>query len=141
MRIVYPTSTPTHWASVAGGITNTPQTGDLVVAGLLIDLGPPNYPYKFEAEVLADDRQTQGGLVYSKVRATRRQGVFAFGNIHSSKLPAWRSWYFWTQGFRIPFYIEFPDTTLVRCVAPGAFPLALVKLERWAGSFTAMETL
>lgn len=108
--------------------------------GVVLEITDPNYPFSFENSVVADDRITQGGASYAVVRYSARSGQWDYSNIHSAEVDSWRDWYSATQGMRLPFIAEIGAANY-RAVAPGAFPLTLVKLERWAGQLNVQEAL
>jgi hypothetical protein len=144
MRIVYHPDSATmsdyalgQWLSATlAAIDNPPAPG------IALDLGNPDYPWSFEPEYLADDRETSGGKCFSRIRATRLQGMLNMSAVHSGELPAWRGWYAATLGFRRPFALRLPELTVLGAVAPvKKFPLALVSLEEWAGQINVVEWL
>lgn len=108
--------------------------------GAVVTLTPPSLPWAFEPSVNADDRRSEGGLLFSRVLYTAREGEWAFDNVPEPEVAAWRAWYVATKGWRLPFVLEFRDL-LVVAVAPGPFPLAMSRPERWAGRMTIIEAL
>lgn len=108
--------------------------------GIAATITRPNYPAAFETGVVADDRATQGGVGYSRILYRGRTGTLDFTNVPHGEIPAWRAWYAATLGFRLPSVIELDAAYAI--VAPsGAFPLQLVRQERWAGRLEIREAL
>lgn len=131
------------WLTAALAAVPTAPAGEIVtvpVPGILLDLGLPNYPWQVETDYLSDDRETQGGKTYSRIRAERRQGRLNFSGVPSCMIDQWRAWHVATRGGRIPFIVQLPDLSAMIAVAPGSFPLSLVSMERWAGSLAVRET-
>lgn len=142
MRVVYHPSGATlsdyalnQWLiATLAAIDNPPSPG------VALELCNPDYPWQFELEYLADDRETQGGKTFSRIRTTRLTGVLNMSTVHSSEIPAWRNWYAATVGFRIPFVLRLPDLTVLAAVSPAKkFPLSLVSLEEWAGLLNVVQ--
>ena len=105
-----------------------------------LDLGLPDYPYQIDAVYLTDDRETQGGVTHSRLRAVLRRGELNFSSVHTDDVAAWRAWYAATQGFRRPFAVELPDGQTLLAAAPAnRFPLILTSLESWEGSLSLRE--
>lgn len=144
MRVVYHPSAATlsdlalnQWLIATLAAIDSPPSPSVA-----LELCNPDYPWQFEPEYLADDRETQGGHVHSIVRATRLTGVLNISAVHSSEIPAWRNWYAATVGFRKPFVLRLPDLTVLAAVAPAKkFPLSLVSLEEWAGSLNVVQRI
>lgn len=108
--------------------------------GVAATLANPDYPAAFETGAVADDRVTLGGVTHSRILYTGRAGVLAFTNVPHGEIAVWRAWYAATQGFRLPSAIELDAAYAI--VAPaGAFPLQLVRQERWAGRIEIREAL
>lgn len=142
MRVVYHPNgaTLTPYAMSLWLAATVAAIGNPPAPGVALDLGDPDYPWRFETGYLADDRETQGGKTFSRIHATRLQGTLNFSGVPSSELPGWLAWYEATQGFRQTFVLQLPDMTVLRAVAPAIqFPLELVKQERWAGSLNVVE--
>lgn len=109
--------------------------------GIALDIGQPDYPYRVEQRIIASDRSTQGGQVWSRVTGRRLEGTLTFSNVHSTELAGWRAWYEATDGYRRPFAVELPDGRCFAAVAPGEFPLTLVSLEICEGALALVEWL
>lgn len=144
MRLIYhPTGSTLsdyalrQWLAAATAAVDAPPA-----PGVILDTINPDYPWSLEPEYLADDRETQGGKFYSRVRASRLLGTINFSGIHSSDIPAWRACYAATQGFRLPVVLRLPELNIINAVAPAkVFPLALVSLESWSGSLNVVQWL
>ncbi|GBG03896.1 hypothetical protein AZSI13_32230 [Azospira sp. I13] len=112
----------------------------VVAPGDVVELTTPSLPWAFEQSVVADDRVSEGGKSFSRIKYTGREGVWTFANVQEAEVPAWRSWYLATAGGRLPFVLEFRDVLHV-VVAPGPFPLVMQRAEIWAGQLTVREAL
>ena len=78
--------------------------------GVVIAVNHPKHPYFFGPEIQSDDRETQGGVRFSRVRAIRRRASLEF-NLCKPEIDAlWRAWHLATLGGRIPFIWEEPLT-------------------------------
>lgn len=132
-------------ASTLADVLSTPPADREITtppsAGALLDLGLPDYPWQFEPRHLTDDRETQGGVHFSRLRAIRRQGTLNFSSVPGSVIPHWRAWHTATQGGRLPFIAQLPDLAVLPVLTPGDFPLSLVRLERWRGALNLIEAL
>lgn len=90
--------------------------------GVVVTVSNPKHPYRFGVEVVADDRETQGGNLYSRVRSVRRRGTLEFPVCTSDENNVWVAWYLATLGGRVQFMIEEPETlswVLVKCKEVG----------------------
>ena len=74
--------------------------------GVVVSVGTPKHPYSFGVEVTADDRETQAGQMYSRVRSVKRRGVIEFPVCSPTQNDVWKAWYVATLGGRVPFMIE-----------------------------------
>ena len=78
--------------------------------GVVIAVNHPKHQYFFGPEIQSDDRETQGGVRFSRVRAIRRRASLEF-NLCKPEIDAlWRAWHLATLGGRIPFIWEEPLT-------------------------------
>lgn len=106
--------------------------GSVSAPGVLATLADPRHPHAFELAVLADDRSTQGGAMFSRILGSVRRGRFEFNTIADADAAAWRSWHAATYGGRIPFVLELPLTREVVIVkAAVATPLEQTHYRRW----------
>lgn len=110
-------------------------------AGVMIEITDPQYPYAFERSAVADDRRTQGGVHYARIRYQGRSGSWVFGLVPEVEMPDWRAWYDATMGLRLPFVAEAPGLGPVACLAPGPFPLQQQSPLRWGGQMAVEEWL
>lgn len=124
-------TTAAKWRVKAGAA----GTFGTLYPGTLVTVDSPVKPFAFEDTVFADDRESLGGVGYSKVHHTARAGPLSFEGVPNGQLPSWRAWYGATSGFRRGFVIEEPLNLSIHLVrAPGAFPLVLMRGTRWAGA-------
>ena len=78
--------------------------------GVVIRVNAPKNPYFFGQEIQADDRETQGGARYSRLRSIRRRASLEFQLCRPEIDALWRGWHLATLGGRIPFVWEEPLT-------------------------------
>lgn len=122
MRIAYH---PTGAAVTAYALAQWLDAARLDIAaapGTVATLADPKHPYAFGSEILADDRETQGGKRYSRIRAVRRRATLEFPSISMADDAAWQAWHLATQGGRVPFVWEEPTTReliAVTCTVTG----------------------
>ena len=89
----------------------TAAKSDIAAApGVLIRVNDPRHPYFFGREVLADDRQTQGGIQHSRILTVRRRATLDFNLCKADIDALWQGWHTATFGGRIPFVWEEPLT-------------------------------
>lgn len=112
----------------------------LASPGVLLTITDPDYPFAFERQRLATDRQTLGGVGYSRQYGGQRSGDWHFSRVHAVEIAAWRLWYEATAGLRLPFVVEI-GSDRYRAIAPGPFPLTLTAFERWSGALPIREAL
>lgn len=77
---------------------------------VLADVGAPAHPYKFGGVVLSDDRETQTGLQYSRIKSVRRMASIEFPVCSIERKDVWDAWYVATLGGRVQFMFEEPNT-------------------------------
>lgn len=143
MKIAYHPDSATLSAAVldawlAATLAAWPDAG----AGTLITVRDPKHPMRIEADTAADDRTTQGGRQFSKIKYTRREIALEFPPIRESEAAIWRAFYAATNGFRLPFIIEHP-LTMGKIVVHGgqAFPFTLTSRDGYSGSVKWSERL
>lgn len=73
---------------------------------IVIAVSDPKHPYFFGPEILADDRETQGGARYSRLRSRRRRAALQFNTVLEDEEALWQGWQLATNGGRIPFLWE-----------------------------------
>ncbi len=76
----------------------------------MISVSDPKHPYFFGAEIQSDDRETQGGASFSRVRTVRRPAAREFNLARENEDALWRAWHLATLGGRTPFIWEEPLT-------------------------------
>ena len=92
-----------QWVSAALADMDAP-------GGVVIRVNDPKHPYFFGPEIVADDRETQGGARFSRLRSIRRRASMEF-NLCKPEIEAlWRGWHLATHGGRIAFVWEEPLT-------------------------------
>lgn len=107
----YPNGLNIGRATLSSWLTAAKAAADLVASpGIVIAVDDPRYPYSWGHVILADDRQTQGGLVYSKIHGSRRVAELEFTLGREDKSSTWESWHVATAGGRIPFVWREPMT-------------------------------
>lgn len=113
-----------------------------VGAGTLISLTAPKYPFRIEPDTSADDRQTRGGKLFSKINFTRREAALEFPPISPDEVLLWRAFYSATKGFRKPFILEHPQTREKIILSGGQpFPFTLTTRNRYTGQVKWSERL
>ena len=123
--------------TASAGIT----IGQLYI-GNLINIRAPKWPYAFEQSVLATDKQSVGGVGFSKIHYKKSTGLFSWGGIQRSELPKWRSWYDDTNGFRGGYILEAPFLNEIKLVrSPSQFPLVSSAKNNLSGSLKIEEIL
>lgn len=78
--------------------------------GVVITVNDPKHPYFFGPEIQSDDRETQGGARFSRVRTVLRRASMEFNLCKPEIEQRWRAWHLATLGGRIPFIWEEPLT-------------------------------
>ncbi len=114
----------------------------LFYPGQFIDIQEPAYPYGFLKTVLTTDRQTQGGVKYSKIHGNTRAGQWQFKNISAiDDLINWNNWFDATNGFRQGFIVEEALTNEIIIIkAPTAtHPLTHTRPGLMNGTLSAQE--
>lgn len=110
--------------------------------GTLITITNPSYPFRFGVDRMTDDRETVGGVRYSRFYHAARQGKWRFDYVPRSALATWESWYDTTQGFRLGFAATDPiDSTPYLVKAGGSFPLQDVFFDGMSGAIDVKEML
>jgi len=104
-------------------------------AGLLISVGDPKHPFRWESDTVADDRITLGGKSFSKIRYTARNVEIEFPPLSENEAATWRTFYAATKGFRLPFIVEHPILrTVIALVGGQPFPFSLTNKGLYSGS-------
>lgn len=92
-----------QWVSAALADMDAP-------GGVVIRVNDPKHPYFFGPEIVADDRETQGGARFSRLRSIRRRASLEFQLCKPEIEARWRDWHLATHGGRIAFVWEEPLT-------------------------------
>lgn len=127
-----------YWRVTNNGAAGTYQ---LLYAGMLIETRNPTYPFRFESDVVADDRMTLGGAGYSKVFYAARTGEWQFV-LDDTDNAKFRAAYAATKGFRSGVVVEIPiSNEVVPIRAPGSYPFSLQEFGKWSGKMNLVEIL
>jgi hypothetical protein len=123
MRVAYhPTGSALSAYALDAWITASTAAWPTVTGGTLVVLTSPQRPFRIEKDTLADDRVTIGGRQHSKVNFSKRVARLEF-TITATQVALWRTFYDATQGFRLPFIVEHPQTkVLITMQGAGPFP-------------------
>lgn len=113
-----------------------------VGAGTLVAVRDPSLPFLFDANTVADDRATQGGVNYSVVRFSGQVAELNFNNLTTDEVALWRDIYDATLGFRKPVIVEHPLTGEVYAmVGSGDWPFRMVAKGFYSGTVSLREAL
>jgi hypothetical protein len=140
MRIAYhPTGSALHPSALDALLVTWAAAWPTVSGGTLLVITAPKRPFKFEADTTATDRQTLGGRQWSKIHNTQKVARLEFF-VNSTEAATWRTFYAATNGFRLPFIVEHPQT-LVKTTMQGSgpFPLSETEYRMHSGSVVWTE--
>ncbi len=110
MRIAYHPDGATLSAYALSQWIAAALTDIAAAPGVVISVSDPKHPYFFGAEIQSDDRETQGGARFSRVRTVRRRAALEFNLVRENEDALWRAWHLATLGGRTPFIWEEPLT-------------------------------
>lgn len=119
-----------NFASVTASQWRVRATGassfDVFYTGVYIDMDNPSLPYSAAQNVSAQDTQTIGGALASRIRYERYEADIQFENINSTTITQVRQWYNGTSGFRKPFVVRLPliDVSVYGVSPSNTFPFA-----------------
>ena len=122
-----------HWRVVNNGATGNYS---FLFVGKLTTIRNPTFPLRYEKDVIATDKKTLGGVGYSKIRYSAKEGKFNFA-LNQTDNALFRTIYEETSGFRKPVVIEVPATSEVSMVrAPSKYPFTLDSGFYWTGAWS-----
>lgn len=114
--------------------------GKLLYVGISKDIKSPVYPSQIVKEYNSTDKETLGGISYSKVHYSSYIGRLTLNYTDVGEI-AFREMFEASKGFRIPFILEHKSSEVYVFTSTDKYPLQKMASNVWKGAMVAKEVL